>query len=253
MTGVQTCALPICTPVFIVFCPDLSWYGTLNAAQLNMLYTNVACNTIVGGQLTTYALFSPRIVGEQPGQNTPHYITDWRNLPNGIFIPAGQFRQAGIFHNVLGSPQSATIPADDSPGSPAMNLPYIAFDEQGRLMGRSTNIVLSVLEGSIMHPQDTNGIYLVPPAVPYSPDAIETSEPIQLNGIAPGIGYQVAGAPGSTIVYNATSYSAGQSFVGVAGQTTYAVSAGTPRVVQNYGVRIEWITGRARAVKPESP
>ncbi|NBV20833.1 MAG: type II secretion system protein [Proteobacteria bacterium] len=248
-------AMSLRTKVYVVFAPDLNWFGALNANQTAMLTTNLAANTIAGGQLTTYALFSPRVVGEQPGQNTPRYLSDWRSLPSGSFIPASLFREPGVFHNVAGSPQAAFIPADDSQGALAMNLPFIGFDEQGRLFGRNTNIAISIIEGSIMHPQDATG----QTNQVVNTDEVETSPPVNSGQIVGGIEYLVAGQLSPVgvrprIRYNGINYSAGQTFVGINGIPAYTILAGPrPRVVQHYGVRIDWITGRAKAIKPELP
>jgi len=51
-------------------------------AVLTNLYTK---------QYTTYALVAARTVGDQPGVSTPRYLTDWRSLPNGVFIDPIKF------------------------------------------------------------------------------------------------------------------------------------------------------------------
>lgn len=261
-------ALGTRTKVYVVFSPDYDWFlnwvasGTLNSSTTtNYLFNNSAANNVIGGQLTSYALYSPRSVGDQPGQNTPRYLTDWRPLPDGVYIPPGAFRHGGIFHNVPAAPASpliaGPIPVDDAPGATALPLPFIAFDEQGRLFGRNTNITISLVEGSIMHPKDTNGVNIV-----QSTDAVETATPVPSGSIVAGIEYLVIGTPGSPAIpgaaisgaarinYGGVVYGSGQTFLGTA-TTTYTVAAGSPRVVQHYGVRIEWSTGRAKAVKPE--
>lgn len=234
--------------VYVVFAPDLNWFGALSASASNFLLTNSAANNVVGGQLTAYALFTPRSIGDQPGQSTPRYLTDWRSLPDGVFIPAGAFRQPTIFHNVAGSPLTGQlIPVDEVPGAWAPPLPFIGFDEQGRLFGRNANVAISLVEGSIMHPKDSTGLT----NIVVNTDAVETAPPIPSGGIVAGIEYLVVGSVGSQIRYPAgsTLYTAGQTFTGTAGNTTYTALGG--RVVHHYGVRIDWVTGRAKAVKPE--
>ena len=248
-------ALGTRTQVYIVFSPDLAWFGALSPTNVLFLTTNIAANNVIGGQLTSYALFSPRSVGDQPGQSTPRYLTDWRSLPDGIFVPWEAFRQNAIFHNLAGSPQSGQlIPVDDIAGAAMLPLPFIAFDEQGRLFGRNTNITVSLVEGSIMHPKDitgqTNSVTTV--------DPIATAPPVDTTNIVSGIEYMVLnqnptpGLPLSSITYPGVgTVTAGRTFLGTPGNTTYTVAAGSPRVVQHYGVRIEWSTGRAKVVKPE--
>ncbi len=248
-------ALGTRTPVYVVFSPDLAWFGALSPANVLFLTTNYAANNVIGGQLTSYALFSPRSVGDQPGQSTPRYLTDWRSLPDGVFIPWEAFRQNAIFHNLTGSPQTGQlIPVDEVPGAVSLPLPFIAFDDQGRLFGRNTNLTVSLVEGSIMHPKDitgqTNSVTTV--------DPIATAPPVDRTNIVSGIEYMVLnqnptpGAPLSSVTYPGVgTVTAGRTFLGTLGNTTYTVAAGSPRVVQHYGVRIEWSTGRAKVVKPE--
>lgn len=254
------------TKVYVVFSPDLGWFtggAALSGSDINFLTTNVAANNVVGGQLTSYALFSPRSVGDQPGQSTPLYLTDWRSLPDGAFVPEGAFRQAGIFHNLTSPPFAANsplnnqlIPADDVAGAAMLRLPFIAFDELGRLFGRNTNITISLVEGSIMHPKDATGQTNIVTAT----DAVTTAPSIPSGGIAAGIEYLVVGPIGSQVRYppagaGSTIYTVGQTFLGLtpppANRRNFTLVSGSPRVVQLYGVRIDWSTGRAKAVKPE--
>lgn len=241
-------------PVFVVFAPDLNWFGGLSAGQAALLQNSPAANSILGGQLTTYALFSPRMVGDQPSQSTPRYLGDWRSLPDGAYIPASLFREAGVFHNLPASPKSASIPADDSQGATLMNLPFIGFDEQGRLYGRTTNLAISIVEGSIMAQQDSTGQVNLLANV----DEVETAAAIPSGAIVANAEYLVSGQlvagvrPG--IDYGGITYLAGQTFVGQAGLPNFAPpAAGIPpgHVVQHYGVRIDWNTGRVKAIKPE--
>src|SRR4029079_13931959 len=55
-------------------------------------------------QFTSYALFAKRTLGDQPGPGTPHYITEWRTLPQGIFILTNKFdsQAAQLPDNALG-------------------------------------------------------------------------------------------------------------------------------------------------------
>lgn len=251
--------------VYVVFSPDLAFFLGTNApsaALTTYMTTNHAANNLIGGQLTSYALFSPRMVGEQPGQSTPRYLTEWRSLPDGAFIPPMTFRNRGIFHNAFDgttnlSPVTALIPLDDTPGATfAMTLPFIGFDESGRLLGRTTNIAISIVEGSIMHPKDATG----QTNTVVTTDAVETAPPaLPTGGIVPGVEYLVLGTAGSVVRYppGGAFYATGGTFTGtnIAGNpmTNYTVAAGSPRVVQHYGVRVDWISGRARVVRPELP
>lgn len=251
------------TKVYVVFAPDYdfftNWYSyatVYSPTTTNFFFTNSAANNVIGGQLTTYALFSPRMVGEQPGQNTPRYLSDWRSLPSGAFIPSALFRNPKVFHNVgvaTSNQYSIAIPVDDVPGATRLNMPYVGFDEQGRLFGRNTSITISIIEGSILHPQDSTS----QTNIVVNTDAVETSPIVRSGSIQAGIEYLVAGAPGARVRYppggGGTIYTAGEFFVGGINPNYTTLAGPLPRVVQHYGVRIDWITGRPKAIKPELP
>ncbi len=251
------------TKVYVVFAPDLDWFtnwfaGGLTPAQNSFLYYNPGGNTIVGGQLNSYALFSPRMLGDQPGQSTPRYISEWHTLPDGAFIPAEVLRSQFVVHGMPFSPQNPTIPLDEtSPATTSVQLPFIGFDETGRVLGRTTNISLAVVQGSIMHPKDPTG----QTNMVVNTDAVATTPGVPAaGGIIPGVTYLVLNPPGAVtaarVRYPAGGpiYPAGTYFTGTNAQPNFTVLAGpVPRVVQFYGVRLDWVTGRGKAVKPELP
>lgn len=262
------------TKVYVVFAPDLNWFinstwfpAGLSASQTNFMFTNSSANTIAGGQLSSYALFSPRMVGDQPGQSTPRYISEWHSLPDGAFVPPEMLLNPYVFHGLPAiptavppapaSPQANLIPLDETaPATTSVQLPYIGFDETGRLIGRTTNISLAIIEGSIMHPKDSTAqTNLV-----VNTDAVATAPGVSaVGGIIAGVTYLVLnppGALGARVRYppGGTLYAAGSYFTGTAASANYTALPGTPpRVVQFYGVRLDWVTGRGKAVKPELP
>jgi len=84
-------------------------------------------------QFTGYGFYSERTVGDQPGQSHPHYIGDWRELPEGMFI--ADYKYGG-----MPPPDPNTVPFAyrqfpfPLAASRTMRyLPYIAFDYQGRM------------------------------------------------------------------------------------------------------------------------
>ena len=245
------------TKVYVVFAPNLGYFLGTNAPNTNYLMTDLAANNIVGGQLTAYALYSPRMVGEQPGQSTPRYLSEWHSLPDGAFIPAGAFRNAGLFHNVVGPPASPQVDIgillDDSPGATntySLKFPFIGFNESGQLLGRTANITLPIVEGSVMHPKDTNGVNLV-----VDIDDVATAAPmLQTGGIVAGVEYLVLGplATAARVQYppGGVTYLSGYTFTGTAASANFTPITGG-RVVQLYGVRIDWVTGRGKGIRPE--
>lgn len=252
--------------VYVVFFPQQSLYlPTAPTTITNSFYTNSSANSLLGAQLATYAIFVRRAVGEQPGQETPRYVTEWHTLPDGVFFPANIFTNINpttrTFWNVnklwaVAAPATDyNVPFPDT-GSGAMHtnyLPFIAFDSDGHVFARNTDLTIPLVEGSLLHTKDATGKTNEPVDV----DAVITAPPIAATGgIVPGIEYYVAG--GGRVNYPTAgpvvTYNAGETFIGsVANGANFAVVSGTPRVVHLYGVRVNWITGRAKVVRPELP
>jgi len=138
--------------VYLVFVPrqiinfDPSTYAT---AREKRVFTN-----LLAGQYTAYALVAARQVGDQPGVNTRHYLTDWRTLPAGMFISTYKF---GNIPDALGVKPFATnsIPFPLAT-STAINLPSIAFNYLGQLAS-DTDEVVPLVRGSIFYHRDANG------------------------------------------------------------------------------------------------
>ena len=76
------------TTVAMVFIPwsilktDLAGYRPDEVDEIKRLQAGV---------YTQYTLFSARRVGDQPGQNTPRYLGEWRTLPDKTFIATNKF------------------------------------------------------------------------------------------------------------------------------------------------------------------
>lgn len=56
----------------------------------------VAVTNLAAGQYTSYALMTKRSVGAQPGQLEPRFLTQWRALPDGIIFPPFKFEVVGV-------------------------------------------------------------------------------------------------------------------------------------------------------------
>lgn len=113
------------------------------------------------GVYTQYALFSPRMAGDQPGLATPRYLTDWRSLPDQVFISESKFIELVY----TGVPQFnyADFPFPFSTNQTA-SLPYVAFDFEGRPCladGRrlpvSSDIRIPLARGAILYTRDATG------------------------------------------------------------------------------------------------
>ncbi len=214
------------TTVFMVFCPanfwnDLPAYNNLPVSE------KTKAQKLYEKQLSAYTFVTLRSVGDQPGKSTVRYLSSWRSLPEGAFIPGFKFNaRAALPTKIYDPPQSAppaaTLPNDrifsvkgfdrtvDVPfpsqdasvtGSPYVALPYIAFNHLGQLTRDGVNAS-----------QEDEFIPLAKGSVDYSRDA--NKNPIQ---VAPTLTESPAGSSTNTFML----------------------------------VHIDWLTGRARLEKQE--
>jgi prepilin-type N-terminal cleavage/methylation domain-containing protein len=165
------------TTVLMVFLPsvkqaDAGTYASLNTGERNVL---------LRGQQTSYALYSARQVGDQPGDSHPRYHRLWRQLPSGYFIPAWKFEGTGPTqvdatssreNVVLNVPpfnwttgNDIPVPYLNSPRRVLVSLPYIAFGPNGGLQVQNAtgNFVpatddeyIPLARGSIFLARDSN-------------------------------------------------------------------------------------------------
>lgn len=138
--------------VYMVFVPTNFWLY-MTPVQLAM----PASSNLCGDQLTGYTLMSYGRVGDQPGQHQWHYLAPWQTLPDGTFIPLWKFSQPTVspfvftdpidsaktfriypfaYSDIFPFPAETNIPAD----SPALFLPYIAFNYLGQLTTNGVNM-----------------------------------------------------------------------------------------------------------------
>lgn len=179
------------TTVYVVFASDQIIRQPWNSAQKKEIarYANL--------QYTSYALFAKRRLGDQPGPGTAHYITDWRTLPEGVFIPTNKFNFQDEPRRMEQPIALRTLKHELIPFPKATNnaipLPVVAFDYQGRLK-QLDDVILPLERGTIIYPQEQD------------PNSIDAAEVIE-----------------------------------------------TPKsnYTNNPAIRIDWLTGRARAVDPE--
>ena len=202
------------TTVYVVFVSPSILRHTWTAAEQKEIakYANL--------QYTSYALLTKRSLGDQPGFGRTNYLTDWRTLPAGTFIPTNKFdvfrafgteRQNEPTFNrpfFFGETESLAgrsnlIPFPNTTNEP-IQMAYIAFDFQGRLKMPSyaadpVDVIVPIAKGSIIYPQEDKN----------NPNA--------------------------------------------AGSMADAEVIETPKgnATNNPSIRIDWLTGRARVVLPE--
>ena len=174
--------------VYVVFVPpevgdprvfDFSRYSQLDQRALN---------DVLDLQFSSYALLERRTVGDQPGRETPRYLTDWISLPEGALISPGEFRllnpassddQLAFAASISTNRPLWRVPVPfPNSDSPLMLLPVIAFSSQGQIVHDGLNLplldrdeVLSLSEGSIFFERDADGQPIQKPA-----DVVETGQ-----------------------------------------------------------------------------
>ena len=169
------------TTVCMVFVPTNFWGGLANSNLYSAATTN-----LVEKQLTGYNFISYGKVGDQPGQHSWHYLSDWQALPEGSFIAptkfqlqvyslaipqwqndyAGQIDQAwklpsGYVVNQIAGFAQTGIPFPTE-ASPRVWMPYLAFDHTGRLVsevdaaGNYHHAYIPLAQGSVSYGMDAN-------------------------------------------------------------------------------------------------
>lgn len=169
------------TTVYMVFCPSNFWSNPTFQGRPNPGFANLPATEKIKAaklfdkQLTGYTFVTLRSVGEQPGRQSPHYLSSWRVLPEGAIIPAFKFNPPNVYtritdfsvtpnrnYDVWGfavtnnipfpSIEAALVPA----AYPYVPLPYIAFNHLGQLVsGRDEYI--PVARGGVSYAR-TNGV-----------------------------------------------------------------------------------------------
>jgi prepilin-type N-terminal cleavage/methylation domain-containing protein len=168
--------------VCMVFLPPNFWTNDQNQKGPTT-FSNGLMTSLVGHQYAAYALVSTRTVGDQPGVSNVHYLTDWKFLPQGVYIypfqltngygtnwvyttntltgQPGAFNQWPLvaFTNNIPFPFPSTF---DTTGGGITNynyLPYIGFTPSGQLSTGAAggDQFIALTSGSIFYPLDAFG------------------------------------------------------------------------------------------------
>ena len=182
------------TTIYMVFVPPgiMAHFADFNQVRFTSAdrdrWSRQLTNLITG-QYTAYALLTKRTVGDQPGQENPRYISEWKRLPQGILIATNKF-------NLMNPTQLISVPPlvaypDDyrryfntnafpfpASRSPVWTLPYIGFNSQGQLL-RGRDELIPLAEGSIFF--TGTGGYLTSPDVSIKPPNNYTNHFIRVN------------------------------------------------------------------------
>jgi len=139
--------------VHMVFVPDC-WSALQNNWPLYNIEQKTAASNLLPRQLVGYNFISLREVGSQPGQSSPRYLSEWRTLPEGMFIATNKFSPPPSGVTVVYDPpvppsppflptvrtfnvrgfesNSVPFPTADSPTY--FNLPCLTFNHLGQLV-----------------------------------------------------------------------------------------------------------------------
>ncbi len=176
--------------VCMVFLPPNFWTNDTLSPQH---FVNQQITSLAGHQYSAYALISMRTVGDQPGKSNVHYLTDWKYLPQGVYISPFHFTnspgystwvsttnttigatglsngwQVAAFQTNISFPFPSTFNATVN----SNNLPYIGFTANGQLTTNADQYIM-LTSGSIFCPLDpSTGLPQVYPTVP--PNVVET-------------------------------------------------------------------------------
>jgi prepilin-type N-terminal cleavage/methylation domain-containing protein len=179
------------TTIYMVFVPPLNTFpvGSVTGAAKKYLTNRFE------GQLTSYNFVALRSPGDQPGRGRARYLSEWKHLPNGVFINTNEFTAlpAKMWLNMA----TVAKPGDDLPftyiGVPfptatndLVELPCIAFDYRGALVGpdpekpRQVDEVLTLTRGSLIlprNPSDERPLFNQAPEVIETPKGNSTNNP----------------------------------------------------------------------------
>jgi type II secretory pathway pseudopilin PulG len=189
------------TTVYVVFVPPGYWS--------NGVITSTLFNNLASGQLTDYALYVSRSVGDQPGAPHGRYLTTWKSLPDGVFLPQWKFTvpntpvfvvNRGTF-NVAQFETTKIVPfpvkGAPVPGGGPIDLPYIAFNSSGGLTsGQDEFIPLArgdifpILPGTPLGPATLVDALEVPPG-----NSTNTPVLIRINGLTGRARIEQGGLP----------------------------------------------------------
>jgi len=200
------------TTVYMVFMPMLSADSQFTALYNSATPADKAqINPLLDKQLTSYTYISLRSIGDQPGRPTARYLSNWKTLPDGAFIPYWKFPQPDfgpnpdptliqrIYTNTINGPKLAfsipvflkssklPFPTTENPiqiagkNQPYLWMPYIAFDYLGRLVDDSGNFQQPVAD------TQNQGYQVLPGLIPISKGAVllprDATRAVVLNGV----------------------------------------------------------------------
>jgi prepilin-type N-terminal cleavage/methylation domain-containing protein len=157
--------------VYMVFVPTNFWtdpnYGSLTASE------QLKAAQLYDKQLIGYNFVTLHSLGDQPGSPTPRYLSSWRTLPSGAFIPLLSFynpngslifstntstglRVPAFTNYPFATTNSIPFPSEfatTGANGKFVSLPYVAFNYLGQLVNAQGQVVTT----NEVIPLDTSG------------------------------------------------------------------------------------------------
>ena len=161
------------SPVYVVFMPKFTAdVEAMSVAEKAYFQKNTVANQQLGAQLISYAFFAEYALGDNLGQPSRRWVSDWKRLPDGAYIPGEVMRQLEQANRNSADPL-LRVPhlSNDAQVNFNWHLPYIGFDARGRLLGvkpatpDSMGVVIRLVEGGVLPPEKrADGSYLLGPS-----------------------------------------------------------------------------------------
>ena len=159
------------TTVYMVFVSPNFW--TDNAATTWNDNDRRMVTNLCDKQLTGYAFVALRSIGDQPGVFNPTYLSSWRTLPQGAYIPLGKFwpwTRVSLTNTPLSGPTTPYVipyfsmtntipfPSETNRPPPYARVAYIAFNGMGQLVSGQPGQpeLIPVSEGTVSVARDFN-------------------------------------------------------------------------------------------------
>ncbi|MEI7731265.1 MAG: type II secretion system protein [Verrucomicrobiota bacterium] len=164
--------------VYMVFLPNT---GRITTAGLDPRYNLYRLTNILTKQYTGYALYTDRRLGDQPGQGSPKYLTEWKPLPQGVFIASNKFSTNYVVASATARATNVfqfrtySIPFPYETNTTA-KLPAIAFNYLGQLASLSTEVIPLARGYVTVKPWPAS-------AVPGEDPAGNSSDPLKFNHV----------------------------------------------------------------------
>ncbi len=134
---------------------------------------------LLNSQYSSYALYSKRNLGDQPGSPRERYLTPWRNLPEGIFISTNEFENLSFRSPVLWQQATLTnrpfaFTAVDicfpTETGPRVSMAFVGFNYKGQLIkpqgmsGTRGDEFIQLVKGTVIAAKNAQNQYEVAPA-----------------------------------------------------------------------------------------